>query len=203
MKNRCCIFIVFLFLLSCQSGSKKKTVECVSIKELTKLEQLFLLPQDSIMVEYDLSNDCIVSFPDLSSYTIKTLNLSNNLLDTFIAAYLPKELEKLNLSHNRYRGILNIEEFIPDLQELDISYNKLRTIEVGKPLYRLILSHNDFGVILLNHKNLRYLDVSYNSRLTQEVSFEPTQIDTVVREGVAEGKRLYGPISIWSIKAIE
>ena len=124
MKNRCCIFIVFLFLLSCQSGSKKKTVECVSIKELTKLEQLFLLPQDSIMVEYDLSNDCIVSFPDLSSYTIKTLNLSNNLLDTFIAAYLPKELEKLNLSHNRYRGILNIEEFIPDLQELDISYNK-------------------------------------------------------------------------------
>ena len=203
MKNRCCIFIVFLFLLSCQSGSKKKTVECVSIKELTKLEQLFLLPQDSIMVEYDLSNDCIVSFPDLSSYTIKTLYLSNNLLDTFIAAYLPKELEKLNLSHNRYRGILNIEEFIPDLQELDISYNKLRTIEVGKPLYRLILSHNDFGVILLNHKNLRYLDVSYNSRLTQEVSFEPTQIDTVVREGVAEGKRLYGPISIWSIKAIE
>ena len=203
MKNRCCIFIVFLFLLSCQSGSKKKTVECVSIKELTKLEQLFLLPQDSIMVEYDLSNDCIVSFPDLSSYTIKTLNLSNNLLDTFIAAYLPKELEKLNLSHNRYRGILNIEEFIPDLQELDISYNKLRTIEVGKPLYRLILSHNDFGVILLNHKNLRYLDVSYNSRLTQEVSFEPTQIDTGVREGVAEGKRLYGPISIWSIKAIE
>ena len=182
---------------------RKKTVECVSIKELTKLEQLFLLPQDSIMVEYDLSNDCIVSFPDLSSYTIKTLNLSNNLLDTFIAAYLPKELEKLNLSHNRYRGILNIEEFIPDLQELDISYNKLRTIEVGKPLYRLILSHNDFGVILLNHKNLRYLDVSYNSRLTQEVSFEPTQIDTVVREGVAEGKRLYGPISIWSIKAIE
>ena len=79
----------------------------------------------------------------------------------------------------------------------------MRTIEVGKPLYRLILSHNDFGVILLNHKNLRYLDVSYNSRLTQEVSFEPTQIDTVVREGVAEGKRLYGPISIWSIKAIE
>lgn len=190
-------------LLSCQVDKKSKVMDVSVSGKMTKLEQLFLLPQDSIMVEYDLSNDCIVSFPDLSSYTIKTLNLSNNLLDTFIAAYLPKELEKLNLSHNRYWGILNIEEFIPDLQELDISYNKLRTIEVGKPLYRLILSHNDFGVILLNHKNLRYLDVSYNSRLTQEVSFEPTQIDTIVREGVAEGKRLYGPISIWSIKAIE
>lgn len=193
----CCV------LLSCRVGKKTEMIGGEASNKLTKLEQLFLLPQDSIMVEYDLSNDCIVSFPDLSSYTIKTLNLSNNLLDTFIAAYLPKELEKLNLSHNRYWGILNIEEFIPDLQELDISYNKLRTIEVGKPLYRLILSHNDFGVILLNHKNLRYLGVSYNSRLTQEVSFEPTQIDTVVREGVAEGKRLYGPISIWSIKAIE
>ena len=65
------------------------------------------------------------------------------------------------------------------------------------------MSCNNFGLISLNHEHLHYLDVSYNSRLTQEVSFEPTQIDTVVREGVAEGKRLYGPISIWSIKAIE
>ena len=95
MKNAGLIFFVLLFLLSCHAGSKKGTLEHVSVKKLTKLEHLFLLPSDSVINAYDLSNDSIVSFPDLSAYTIKTLNLSGNLLDTIIPHFLPKKLEIL------------------------------------------------------------------------------------------------------------
>ena len=39
--------------------------------------------------------------------------------------------------------------------------------------------------------------------MPSEVCFEPTQIDTVIREGVAEGERLVGPISVRYYKPIE
>ena len=190
-------------LLSCQVDKKSKVVDVSVSGKMTKLERLYLLSHDSILQSYDLSNDSITHFPNLSKYTINNLDLSGNLLDTLIIDFLPKKLERLNLSYNYYKGKVKIyENTLPDLKE-DISHNELEVIVIFEPLQRIILSYNNFGLISLNHEHLHYLDVSYNSRLTQEVSFEPTQIDTVVREGVAEGKRLYGPISIWSIKAIE
>ena len=174
MKNAGLIFFVLLFLLSCHAGSKKGTLEYVSVKKLTKLEHLFLLPSDSVMNAYDLSNDSIVSFPDLSAYTIKTLNLSGNLLDTIIPHFLPKKLEILNLSHNRYSGQLRIKEgTICALREIDLSYNALSSIYVGGPLYRIIVSHN--------------------ANMSERVTFNPAKIDTIVREGVADGKRLLAP----------
>ncbi len=196
MKIRCCIFIVFPFLLSCQTGSKKKAVECVSIKELTKLEQLYLLPFDSVMNVCDLSNDSIVDFPDLSAYSIKTLDLSDNLLDTIISCFLPKSLEKLNLSHNRYSGHVRIEKnTIPTLRELDMSFNALDRIDIGEPICRILLSYNDLRFVSFNHKNIQYLDISYNCNMSERVGFEPLDVDTIVREGVAGGKRLLGPMS--------
>ena len=194
MKNAGLIFFVLLFLLSCHAGSKKGTLEYVSVKKLTKLEHLFLLPSDSVMNAYDLSNDSIVSFPDLSAYTIKTLNLSGNLLDTIIPHFLPKKLEILNLSHNRYSGQLRIKEgTICALREIDLSYNALSSIYVGGPLYRIIVSHNDLFEVDINHKNIQYLDISYNSNMSERVTFNPAKIDTIVREGVADGKRLLAP----------
>ena len=180
MKNAGLIFFVLLFLLSCHAGSKKGTLEYVSVKKLTKLEHL--------------SNDSIVSFPDLSAYTIKTLNLSGNLLDTIIPHFLPKKLEILNLSHNRYSGQLRIKEgTICALREIDLSYNALSSIYVGGPLYRIIVSHNDLVEVDINHKNIQYLDISYNSNMSERVTFNPAKIDTIVREGVADGKRLLAP----------
>lgn len=202
---RMLFYILACFLLlSCQVDKKSKVVDVSVSGKMTKLERLYLLSHDSILQSYDLSNDSITHFPNLSKYTINNLDLSGNLLDTLIIDFLPKKLERLNLSYNYYKGKVKIyENTLPDLKELDISHNELEVIVIFEPLQRIILSCNNFGLISLNHEHLHYLDVSYNSRLTQEVSFEPTQIDTVVREGVAEGKRLYGPISIWSIKAIE
>ena len=138
-----------------------------------------------------------MNFPDLSAFTIKSLDLSYNLLETINPFFLPKGVERLNLSHNLYRGIVRIRKnTIPSLKELDISYNAVNRINICEPLFRIILSYNDLTYANFNHKNLQYLDISYNPSLSERVNFEPLWIDTIVRDGVADGKRLLGPISV-------
>lgn len=181
---------------SCQFGSKNGIVESALVKESTKLEQVLALSVDSVIAMCDLSNDSIVDFPDLSAYSIKTLDLSDNLLDTIIPCFLPKKLEKLNLSHNRYSGHVRIEKnTIPTLQELDMSCNALNRIDISEPIRCILLSNNDLRFVSFNHKNIQYLDISYNCNMSERVGFEPLDIDTIVREGVAGGKRLLGPMS--------
>ena len=191
-----CILLFSPFLLSCRMGIRNESGKQPLTKELTKLEKLFWLPYDSVMVYYDLSNDNIENFPNLSAFTIKSLDLSHNLLDTINPLFLPKGLEKLNLSHNLYCGFILIRKnTIPYLKELDISHNALNRIDIAPPLYRINVSYNDLNVIDLNHKNIQYLDISYNSDISERVSFEPLWIDTLVRDGVAYGKRLLGPLT--------
>lgn len=194
MKNISYCMPVLLLLLSCGVGNKKDINGQPCVKELTKLEKLLLLSHDSVMNHYDLSNDSLADFPDLSAYTIKSLDLSHNLLDTIIPRFLPHELEILNVSYNKYRGQLRIDEnTMCTLKELNISYNKLVKIYVGEPLYRIIVSHNDLVEVDINHKHIQYLDISYNSNMSERVTFNPERIDTIVREGVAKGKRLISP----------
>lgn len=196
MKYLICILLFSPFLLSCRMGIRNESGKQSLTKELTKLEKLFWLPYDSVMVYYDLSNDNIENFPNLSAFTIKSLDLSHNLLDTINPLFLPKGLEKLNLSHNLYCGFILIRKnTIPYLKELDISHNALNRIDIAPPLYRINVSYNDLNVIDLNHKNIQYLDISYNSDISERVSFEPLWIDTLVRDGVADGKRLLGPLT--------
>ena len=196
MKYLICILLFSPFLLSCRMGIRNESGKQPLTKELTKLEKLFWLPYDSVMVYYDLSNDNIENFPNLSAFTIKSLDLSHNLLDTINPLFLPKGLEKLNLSHNLYCGFILIRKnTIPYLKELDISHNALNRKDIAPPLYRINVSYNDLNVIDLNHKNIQYLDISYNSDISERVSFEPLWIDTLVRDGVADGKRLLGPLT--------
>jgi len=193
MKYLICILLFSPFLLSCRMGIRNESGKQPLTKELTKLEKLFWLPYDSVMVYYDLSNDNIENFPNLSAFTIKSLDLSHNLLDTINPLFLPKGLEKLNLSHNLYCGFILIKKnTIPYLKELDMSHNALNRIDIAPPLYRINVSYNDLDNIDMNHKNLQYLDISYNSDISERVSFEPLWIDTLVRDGVADGKRLLG-----------
>lgn len=186
---------MIVLVLACKKGDKANTLELSQEEiKLTKLEKLLLLPQDSLIFSYDLSNDSLRTFPDLSAYTIKTLDLSGNMLDTIIPHYLPKGLDKLNLSHNKYRGqLIILENSMHTLKELDISYNALKTIYVGEPLYRIIVSHNDLVEVDINHRHIQYLDISYNSNMSERVTFSPERIDTIIREGVADGKQLVSP----------
>lgn len=106
------IIFLFLFLLSCQSGGKKETAECVPVKDQTKLDRLFLLPFDSVMNAYDLSN---------RRYTVpssfREVDLSYNFLDSI---RITEPLRRIILSHNNLIFIgLNQER----IQYLDVSCN--------------------------------------------------------------------------------
>lgn len=205
MKKVIYLMSLLLVVVACKNGNRSHTSEFSQEERiLTKLEKLLLLPHDSVILSYNLSNDSLKTFPDLSAYCIKSLDLSNNLLDTIVIDNLPRNLEKLNLSYNQYKGSLQIREnTIPYLKELDMSHNNLKTIYIHEALYRILLSNNDLTIACFDHKNLCYLDVSYNYNMPSEVCFEPTQIDTVVRDGVAEGERLVGPVSAWYYRSIE
>ena len=121
MKKIIYLLLVSLLILSCGMRNKKEVIQQLSVREFTKLEKLYLLPFDSVMNIYDLSNDSIVDFPDLSSYTIKSLNLSGNLLDTIIPRLLPKGLERLNLSNNKYKGRRTSIPVLTDLYIIQVS----------------------------------------------------------------------------------
>lgn len=190
------IFILLSFvalLTSCRKATPEMTT-AVKERQLTKLDSLYLLPPDSLIDTYDLSCDSIFSFPDLSNYMIQTLDLSGNFLDTIIIEFMPRRIEKINLSNNKLKDWLILKD-IPSLTELNLSHNALRRVDIHLKLRRLILSYNDLEIIHFNHTAMQYVDVSYNTSLGKEVEFEPTMIDTVISEGVAGGQHLLGPIS--------
>jgi len=214
MKKTIYITILLSFLLSCKSERKQNDAEQTAIPEvkLSKLEQLYLLPTDSVLNFYDLLNDSITELPDLSPYRIRSLNLSYNLIDInlideTVLALFPQGIEVLNLSNNKLNGDFFIGSTkyrteVNDsltLKEVDISYNKLNRLAIGFPLYRIIASHNDLTYVSVNYTNVQYLDISYNPNLSNKVNFWHNKIDTIVRDGIANDKPLEGPIHLRAI----
>lgn len=129
IKNILSDSIVFSFLLlfvSCNWEFQKGNTD----REWTKLEKLMTLSVDSIMDSYDLSNDSLTQIPDLSKYTIKSLDLSSNLLDTLIVEFLPKGIKELNLSRNKCPNIDIRKGSMPSLKTLDVSFNLLKSLYI-------------------------------------------------------------------------
>ena len=186
MKGTVYYFILLLLLLaSCKREREPQSVP----EELTKLERLYRIRPDSVMKSYDLSNDSLTEFPDLSKYVIASLDLSHNLLDTIIPERLPLGIERLNVSHNRLKGGLRLRRktLIPTLKELNVSYNNLDELYVYEVL-RIIASYNNIKAMNISYTT-QYLDISYN-KLSGAVSFDPEMIDTIIYEG-AMGPPLY------------
>ena len=205
--------ILAILLFSCTGQKKQPQEELLPEKKLTKLEQLMLLPKDSVIEFYDLSNDSILEFPNLSDYTIKSLDLSRNLIDTTLPAYLPKEIEKLDLSYNMLDNFF-IFEFELDsaqedslnemdkhnalnkinrshsIKEINISHNNITRVYISPSLYRIIATHNDLKSITFDHRNIKYIDISNNPNLSNVVGFDPYVIDTVISNNIANNKRL-------------
>ena len=203
--NKIYIFLIVLLSFSCTGKEQKKQFEVVEKETLSKLEQLMLLPRDSVMVYYDLSNDSISDFPDLSDYTIKSLDLSHNQLDTVIVDFLPKEIVTLNLSNNLLRNILRLEfdhkkELALTeemklyektmLREIDLSHNRLTGVNIWFHLRRINISHNDITYINFSHRNIEFIDISNNPNLSNVVQFDPYVIDTIIRDNIANDKEL-------------
>ena len=202
--NRIYIFLIVLMAFSCTGTGQRKQPgsEVVEEKKLSNLELLMLLPRDSVMDYYDLSNDSITDFPDLSDYTIKSLDLSYNLLDTVIVNYLPKGIIILDLSYNYFCKIFKLkidDDWRPDwkklyeettLREINLSHNKLTGIDIGFPLRKIIVSYNDITYTDFSHFNIEYLDISHNPNLSNVVQFAPNEIDTIIRHNIANDKAL-------------
>ena len=199
------LILFSLLLFSCTSGTtstKQAKEEIVEVK-LTKLEELLLLPTDTVMDYYDLSNDSISEFPDLSNYTIKSLDLSYNQLDTLIVDYMPKDIVSLNLSHNEFEGLFRLSAYKKNMpwkeekrlykestiRELDFSYNRIQDVFISFPLRRIIVSHNDLiDFYLFYDDSLRYLDISNNHNLSNIVKFDFNEIDTIIRCNIANNE---------------
>ena len=140
---------------------------------------------------YDLSGDSLTEFPDLSMYVIRSLDLSYNQLDSLVPERLPLGLERLDMSHNRLKGELEVKKgSMPTLVELDLSYNRLNGIFIHESnLQRLILAHNNLcWNVVVTGKALRYLDVSYNRLLSPNPDTFPHETDTILWEGTPTGE---------------
>ncbi|XP_014482714.1 PREDICTED: leucine-rich repeat neuronal protein 1-like [Dinoponera quadriceps] len=164
-----CLFIVVTFVSA-------KTVD-LSFRGLKK-EDFFVRLQSQInlqeVTDLNLSGNKFDSFLDCSTNleALRTLDLSQNHLQRFF--FLCKDeynLQVLNVSHNmlEYIDDNSLNDRVPKLKILDLSYNKLTIVnetmlEHLTILEYLSLSHNPIGYgihngAFWNLKALRYLEL--------------------------------------------
>lgn len=192
------LWIVFLFACRPEGNVDKQEIK---FDLPSKLDQLLNLPQDTVLDYYDLSNDFLLKFPDLSGYTIRELDLSHNYLDTLNENFLPKGLKVLDLSYNY---LSSIPFGLESLEELYLSHNNIRYFYTTYFIDRIDISHNNLKFFLLNWsyrfyygfwknkegKRMSYLNISYNPNLSNEVLFVPSMIDTIIHDHIANQKKL-------------
>jgi len=125
-------------------------------------------------------------FQDLKN--LRELNISNNSISNFVE--LPF-LQILNLSNNEIKGDLNFKNFkFPNLQELDLSNNKLNKVIINnlKNLRIFKLKNNKLletlkfdsnllklkKINLIGNKNLKKIEIGKNLQNLKILSFEGT-----------------------------
>ena len=230
MMNRLFLVLAVSLSLACNESQKKvvsavqqqkvqrgvKTKQVNKIRKISKLEQLRRLPKGSVISYCDLSNDNIRHFPNLSAYTIKSLNLSHNQLDTIILTHLPKGLVKLDMSYNQLKDVclyfaddnrLSFKAMCKrydthPLKEINLSHNQIKELRIGFPLRKINVSYNNLTFINFNHGNIQYVDISYNPNLINEVDFDCQMVDTVIRVGISNDKPLEEAGKLKSISSI-
>jgi Leucine-rich repeat (LRR) protein len=127
---------------------------------------------------------------DLSHNQLKYLyNNGDFSLDTIS---LPAKLSKLDLSHNQLSELFRIwdEKEAPSLSELNLSNNRLMIVIVQSPVRKIDVSNNELIVFGVNDENLEYLNVSDNPQLSNQVYFDPSKVDTVIHNNIANDKPL-------------
>lgn len=205
--NKVVVLLGIIFILNCQQKQVKSFYnEFQLVDTVSKLEKLLSLPQDSIYEYYDLSDELLTEQPDLSCYTIRSLNFSHNNLDTLLPSFLPKGLESLDLSYNFFT-IFHYDS-INRVKELILSHNYLRRFSLVFYINRIDLSYNDLYFVRLywtyendykyhfeyrgsqEHGKMDYLNISHNPKLKHMVNFEPNKIDTIIRNNIADEQRL-------------
>jgi len=193
------LLISSILLLSCKRNEILEKSKEVIEKPITVTEILVSLDQKDTITFLDLSNKKIDSLPDLSKYIITKLDISNNNLDSISVEKLPKSIKILIATNNQiksfkslnYEGsLLKYKNSDLNLEEIDLSYNKLKNISIavsdsklnGKAckLKKVNVSNNDLNTISFGG-DLNYLDISNNPKIMPDVFFEVEKIDTLIQ----------------------
>lgn len=116
MKKNKFILLLILTLSSC------KSIHDFDYGKLTKTDTIYKL---------DLSNRNLKEQPNLSDFTIIEFNLSKNKISEFKETFLPKGIQKLDLSNNKIEKF-RCEKII--IQNINLSNNKLTLVQM--PLYK-------------------------------------------------------------------
>ena len=121
-------FLFVLFLLASFKQEQKTTEQKRPLNK--KLEQLHRLSPDSTIPYYDLSRGNLTKFPDLSRYTIDSLDLSHNRLDSLIVDHFPKGIKWLDVSYNCLGEIFLYGELdnITSIEKVDLSHNRIKAV---------------------------------------------------------------------------
>lgn len=129
---------------------------------------------------------------DLSFNRLK--HLYNQPEDTLARFFLPPTLSKLDLSHNQLNGFFLIwsREEAPSLSELNLSNNSLIVIGVSvlPSIRKMDASNNELKGIGINDDNLEYVNISDNPDLSNRVKFNPSNVDTLIHNNIANDKPL-------------
>lgn len=131
---------------------------------LNLFEKFPSLPESvlSVNLGFNQIQTLDASFPHL-----RELKLSgNNLTEISSNTFLP-ELVSIDLSFNRLVSVPAISDFAPKLEILTLSFNFLGEFPTGVPVTvkKIDISHNCMSKwtdSLVELRNLKYLDVSYN-----------------------------------------
>ncbi|MFD2915495.1 leucine-rich repeat domain-containing protein [Psychroserpens luteus] len=191
--------LTYFLLISFLSCNNKVQDEVKTDENHKKAPELNIAESDSLNLtelladnpfELNISSKNLTEFPDLSSYEIHSLNVSNNKIKSIPQTKLPKKLRTLIANNN---GITNfkLSNSIDALEKIDLSNNELDTFYVYKGSNKIILNNNNLVYVKFFGNNINYLDISNNPNLNNVVDFFPRGIDTILRNNILNKKPLY------------
>ncbi|MDO4729347.1 MAG: hypothetical protein Q4B43_10155 [Bacteroidota bacterium] len=175
------LIILAGFLFSCKNIQQQEITK-ESEPQLSKLEQLKKHRSDIPLDYIGLSNENLTEMPYLGDYTIKSLNLSHNQIDKLIWAFLPKGIQKLDMSYNSLTIIRGYKNIDYPMKELNVANNNITYISSYSPITRLIATNNNIEEIRFNIQNTTYLDILNNPNFNYNVYFDPNEIDTLLSD---------------------
>lgn len=197
------LLIGVVLLSCCNSNTKNKSENAVSTTTIVSkkdgLGVLEKLKSGDSLVELDLSGQGLIAMPDLSTFFIRKLDLSNNNISLFEPQKFPKNVEIIDLKSNNLKKLITSykDSLLLSVKKIDLSNNKLVSISISFEPEEIIVSDNKLTYLSFNHRNIKYLDISNNSNMPNVVDFDPDMIATVKRDNISTDAPL---IAIWKKK---
>ncbi len=185
-------FILIPLFLSCVERKAEQatsaTAEVVSDTR-SKLERFLDNPTDSVYQHVDLSGDSIRQMPDLSAYTIESLDLSNNQIDSVNIQNYPDGITRIDFSRNKFLGNKTFS-FPKTIRVVDLSENQMTTCVIYTPVQKVYLNKNNLDFVgFAEAPDLYFLNVSDNPRLQNDRidcnGRNVTNIDTILHKNIA------------------